>query len=403
MWDYYKDCGELVDLWNNEGFITKQNATCEQFTDEQCTAPQSSPDTTTGPTALENLRTELSVKKPLLEINIPGLNFSNVASSTDDTGTYFYIAWIPELISALYKFGLAIVSIVAVVVIIIQGLRVITSGGGEGKTAAYQKIFQAIVGLFIAWGSYAILYNINPALVQFNALKVKVIEGETLESVVGEEDGSDVEDDSGSTDTGEPTYGTKFKFCESGEAKCNDKCVEFFQQQGVCPFTARLSSPLKVGKIRCNYHIVDPKSKNGADYDINATYNLDLPAAVQTNVYAPIDGTATYKPQNGRCGNSISFTFTENRKTYTLSMCHLWDSVLKKGEATKVIRGQFIARTGGLCCKGEKNGTKSGCSSTSPLCQDGESTGRASAPHLHIGNLAAGKGKFPILPCILQE
>jgi len=123
-------------------------------------------------------------KKPLLEVNIPGLNFSDVGSTTDETGTYFYFPWIGEMISALYKFLMAVVSIVAVVVIVIQGARVIASGGGEGKTSAYKKIFQAVVGLFIAWGSFALLYNINPALVEFNALKVKMVQRQDL----GEDD-----------------------------------------------------------------------------------------------------------------------------------------------------------------------------------------------------------------------
>ncbi|MEK7131688.1 MAG: hypothetical protein AAB797_03070 [Patescibacteria group bacterium] len=146
--------------------------------------------TPSTPTALENLQADLSARKPVLEINIPGLNFSDVMSSTDDTGTYFYIAWIPELISALYKFGIAIMSIVAVVMIIIQGLRIVTSGGGEAKTAAYKKIWQAVVGLFIAWGSFAILYNINPALVQFNALKVRVAAEEESSNPIIEEEAS---------------------------------------------------------------------------------------------------------------------------------------------------------------------------------------------------------------------
>lgn len=131
-------------------------------------------------TGLSELSAELNARKPILQINIPGLNFSNVLSTTDDTGTYFHIPWIPELISALYKFGIAIVSIVAVVVIIIQGMRVITSAGGEAKQSAYKKILQSVIGLGIAWGSFAILYNVNPNLVKFNALRVKVVEAEPL-------------------------------------------------------------------------------------------------------------------------------------------------------------------------------------------------------------------------------
>ena len=127
---------------------------------------------------LSELEAELSARKPIPRINIPGLNFSNVLSTTENGDTYFYIPWIPELIAALYKFGIAIVSIVAVVVIIIQGMRIVTSGGGEAKQGAYKKILQSVIGLFIAWGSFAILYNINPALVQFNALRVQVVQGE---------------------------------------------------------------------------------------------------------------------------------------------------------------------------------------------------------------------------------
>ncbi len=124
------------------------------------------------------LLSDLNARKPLLEIKIPGLNFSDVILSRDAGGTYAYIAWLPEFISAIYKFGISIVSIVAVVIIIIQGIRVVTSGGGEAKANAYKRIIQSVVGLTIAWGSFAILYTINPNLVQFNALKVRVITSE---------------------------------------------------------------------------------------------------------------------------------------------------------------------------------------------------------------------------------
>jgi hypothetical protein len=156
---------EKQDLCNGLGTL---------FSDQTTASP--APDTTD----LEKLKSDLNARKPILEVNIPSLNFSDVKVSQDDTGTYLYIGWIPELISGIYKFLLAIVSIVAAVVIIIQGLRVITSGGGEGKTEAYKKILQSIIGLFIAWGSYAILFTINPALVQFNALKVKMVEKKDL-------------------------------------------------------------------------------------------------------------------------------------------------------------------------------------------------------------------------------
>ncbi len=121
-----------------------------------------------------NLLQEVKSFKPGLEIRLPGLTFSDLAKTVDSEG-YIQIPWIGEFIRALYNFGLVIVSIVAVVMIIMQGAKIVVSGG-ESKVEGYKKIGQIAVGLVIAWGSYAILYTINPALVEFKSLKIKYIE-----------------------------------------------------------------------------------------------------------------------------------------------------------------------------------------------------------------------------------
>ncbi|MFA5061704.1 MAG: pilin [Patescibacteria group bacterium] len=125
--------------------------------------------------------------KDLLKISIPGLDFSKI-NSVDSQG-YLYIPWIAEYISAIYKFGIGIVSIIAVVMIIVQGVRIITSAGGEAQKDAYNKILQAFVGLAIAWGSFFILSTVNPDLVQFKALKVQVVQPLVLENLVFISDG----------------------------------------------------------------------------------------------------------------------------------------------------------------------------------------------------------------------
>ena len=120
--------------------------------------------------------------KDTLAIKIPGLDFSKLTSTLDEAG-YLYIPWIGQYIAAMYKFAVAMASIVAVIVIIIQGARIIISGGGEEKTAGYKRIGQVLLGLMILWGSYAIMYTINPALVSFTALKIKYIEPQDLSSL----------------------------------------------------------------------------------------------------------------------------------------------------------------------------------------------------------------------------
>lgn len=122
-----------------------------------------------------SIEKDLQVRKPLLEINIPGLNLSDVQSQIDQDG-YLHLPWIGEYLAGIYKFGMIAASIAAVIVIIMQGVKIVVSGGGEEKNSAYKRIAQAVIGVVLLWGSYAILYNINPDLVNFRALKVKYIQ-----------------------------------------------------------------------------------------------------------------------------------------------------------------------------------------------------------------------------------
>lgn len=137
-----------------------------------------------SPATQAALLEEVKTFKPGIEIRLPGLTFSDLAKTVDAEG-YLHIPWIGELIKALYNFGMVIVSIVAVVMIIIQGAKIVVSGG-ESNVEGYKKIGQVAVGLVIAWGSYAILYTINPALVEFQALKVRYVQPIPLAQVIGQ-------------------------------------------------------------------------------------------------------------------------------------------------------------------------------------------------------------------------
>ncbi|TSC83919.1 MAG: Uncharacterized protein G01um101413_722 [Parcubacteria group bacterium Gr01-1014_13] len=284
--------------------------------------------------------------KPTLEINIPGLNLSDVRSSTDDTGTYFYIAWIPELISALYKFGIAIVSIVAAVVIIIQGLRVVTSGGGEGKTTAYKKIFQSVIGLFIAWGSYAILYNINPALVEFNALKVKVVERVDLEASLGTTNVATGEE-SGAPEPGShppTTIPCPFTLIETSGDKGRAEFYQKLQTSGAVTATTPREKTVQIADIAdaCNINLGSCGRTAGA-----------IVALAGTNPKNCLD------PASGNCNGSYKRrirAISQNQRLYTYG----WRCSINKKEypnnpprsncvntpleATKIIRDYLKAQ-----------------------------------------------------------
>lgn len=90
---------------------------------------------------------------------------------------YLQIPWIAEYISAVYNYVLGIVGIVAVIMIAVGGVIWLTAGGSPDRVkTAKDYISGAIIGLFLALGSYVILYTINPALLTFEPLSIRRIE-----------------------------------------------------------------------------------------------------------------------------------------------------------------------------------------------------------------------------------
>lgn len=172
---------------------------------------------TTAEATETDLKVDLQLKPPIVSIKLPTLsNFTDVANTLDSEG-YIHLPWMGEYISAAYKFGLVVISIVAVIMIILTGAKIMV-GGGEARVEGFKKIGQIAVGLFIAWGSYAILYNINPALVKFDAVKIQYIKPEEIKV-------DDFSDPAYSNTTGNPidkpsefpdfkqiNYNTKFGF-----------------------------------------------------------------------------------------------------------------------------------------------------------------------------------------------
>lgn len=118
---------------------------------------------------------QIELKKPFLQIRIPGLVFTDVKNTLDADG-YIHIPFLGQYLAALYKFAVGISSVVAVIVIILNGFRIVVSAGGDEKGKGIKKVTQALTGLIVLWGSYALFYTINPNLIQFKALSVKYVE-----------------------------------------------------------------------------------------------------------------------------------------------------------------------------------------------------------------------------------
>ncbi len=98
-----------------------------------------------------------------LQVNIPGLTNINPQEGTSAIGEY---------IKAIYNYAIGIVGILAALVIMLGGVIWLTAGGNTGRIDnAKSWITAGLTGLVIALSSYAILYTINPDLVDLQTTK----------------------------------------------------------------------------------------------------------------------------------------------------------------------------------------------------------------------------------------
>ncbi|HBV58058.1 MAG TPA: hypothetical protein DEB73_02230 [Candidatus Magasanikbacteria bacterium] len=126
---------------------------------------------------------------PTLEIKIPTLQpFTTEGLEKPDAEGNIYFPFIGQYIVGIYKWMLLVAGIIATIMIILGGFTYLTSGGNATQAGAgKERITSAIFGLILLLGSYMLLYLINPGLVEFRSLKIKVIERTPIESMVFED------------------------------------------------------------------------------------------------------------------------------------------------------------------------------------------------------------------------
>ncbi|PIZ98418.1 MAG: hypothetical protein COX77_04720 [Candidatus Komeilibacteria bacterium CG_4_10_14_0_2_um_filter_37_10] len=106
------------------------------------------------------------------QITVPNSDFKAGTAITVNGST------LGEYIAAIYKYGVSVVSVLAVVMVMLGGWRWIFAAGNAGEiTTAKSIIASALIGLVIMSVSYLLLNIINPALVNLpdlNADKVVI-------------------------------------------------------------------------------------------------------------------------------------------------------------------------------------------------------------------------------------
>ncbi len=96
-------------------------------------------------------------------------------------GTLTQASSLTQYIPAVYNYLVSIVSIVAIIMIMVGGLRYLTAGGNPSAiTSAKETILGAVIGLFLTLGSYVILQTINPALTTLSLPPIKMVAPQSL-------------------------------------------------------------------------------------------------------------------------------------------------------------------------------------------------------------------------------
>jgi len=112
--------------------------------------------------------------KPQMTVKIgqTELNFETINCKP---GEPCEIGWISQYVVAVYKYGVGLAAVLAVVMIMIGGFIWLMSGGSSGRvTTAKDFIVSAMSGLLIALFSFMLLYMVNPRLVNLESVKVLV-------------------------------------------------------------------------------------------------------------------------------------------------------------------------------------------------------------------------------------
>lgn len=115
---------------------------------------------------------------PKLQLPIPGqpFEFSKVALQGPENERFLLIPWLAQYLAALYRYGLSIVGVIAIVMIVVGGMRWLLAAGNSGQIEkAKDAIRNAVIGLLIALTTSTILYIINPEILRFRAIRISFV------------------------------------------------------------------------------------------------------------------------------------------------------------------------------------------------------------------------------------
>ena len=116
------------------------------------------------------------------------LKFTPLVTDNPFINKNLSLSGLPDFFNTLYKAGISIAVVLAIIMVFYGGFIYTTSSSSEGKSASKRRIQAAIGGLLLALSSYIILRSINSQLVFIN-LGIGSVTKEQIELQVVTEEG----------------------------------------------------------------------------------------------------------------------------------------------------------------------------------------------------------------------
>ncbi len=121
---------------------------------------------------------------PDLKVSIPGFVNFKQPDFCKGSKTEICVNWIGLYVAGIVNYATAVVGILAVIVLMLGGVRWLTAGGNSQAVSEAQTwIKNSIFGLILTLSSYLLLVTINPSLVTFTPLRLTWIEALSLEKM----------------------------------------------------------------------------------------------------------------------------------------------------------------------------------------------------------------------------
>jgi len=109
-------------------------------------------------------------------VSIPGVSYSDYPLMEKcGTKQCLIIPFIAQYISGFYRYLLGIGLVAAAIMLVYAGFLYIMGATGLQISDAKSKITDALIGLAILVASYAILANVSPATLKFEALRIPIV------------------------------------------------------------------------------------------------------------------------------------------------------------------------------------------------------------------------------------